>query len=75
MEVKEISRKHLAPSAGFIKFCPMPPKSIFTTRIAKIPPTTQIHQGAIGGRFRDNKSPVTMAEKSPMVTVFFISFS
>ena len=62
MEVKDISRKHLAPSAGFIKFCPSPPNSIFTTRIAKIPPITPIHQGAETGRFSARSSPVTTAE-------------
>ena len=30
LPVKEIRRKHLAPSAGFMKFCPNPPKSCFT---------------------------------------------
>ena len=75
MEAKEIRRKHLAPSAGFIKFCPRPPNSIFTTRMANTPPITPIHQGTLTGRFRARRSPVTTAEKSQMVTSFFISFS
>ncbi len=66
---KEISRKHLAASAGFMKFCPRPPKSIFTTRMAKTPPSAAIHRGMVTGRFRANSSPVTTADRS--VTVSF----
>ena len=41
---------------------PRPPKSILTTRMAKIPPITPIHHGAEEGRFNANKRPVTTAE-------------
>ena len=61
LPVKEISRKHLAARAGFIKFCPRPPKSCFTTKMAKTPPITTIHQGALGGRFSASRRPVTTA--------------
>ncbi len=62
VDEKEINRKHLAASAGFMKFCPRPPNSIFTTRMANTPPTTPIHQGADAGRFSASSSPVTTAE-------------
>ncbi len=75
MDVNEISRKHLAPSAGFIKFCPSPPNSIFTTMIAKTPPITPIHSGALGGRLSARSRPVTTAEKSPIETFFFMHLS
>ena len=75
MDVNEISRKQRAPSAGFMKFCPNPPKSIFTTIIANAPPITPIQSGALGGRFSASKSPVTTAEKSAIVTFFFIPLS
>ncbi len=67
MEENEISKKHLAPRAGFIKFWPRPPNNIFTTTIAKKAPTTPIHQGADTGKLRAKRSPVTIAEKSPRV--------
>ena len=70
-----MSRKHLAPRAGFIKFCPSPPKSIFTTKMAKTPPITPIHQGAVEGRFKAKRSPVTTAEKSPTVTFLCMASS
>ena len=38
-------RKHLAPSAGFMKFCPSPPNRHFTTTIANTPPITASHHG------------------------------
>ena len=65
LPVKEISRKHLAASAGFIKFCPSPPNSCFTTRIANTLPRTPIQSGAVGGRFSASRSPVTTAPKNP----------
>ena len=37
------------PSAGLMKFLPMPPKSILTTMIANTPPMTGIHTGAVTG--------------------------
>ena len=42
IDVNEMSKKHLAASAGFMKFCPSPPKSILTTTIANIPPRIPI---------------------------------
>ena len=38
LPVNEITRKHLAANAGFIKFCPIPPKSCLTTKIANTLP-------------------------------------
>ena len=35
--------KHLAPSAGFIKFCPRPPKSCFTSQMK-----TFVYDGVTG---------------------------
>lgn len=74
-KAKEISRKHLAPRAGFIKFWPSPPKSIFTTSMANIPPTAPIHQGTLTGRFSASSRPVTTAERSPMVFFLLVIFS
>ncbi len=37
--VNAIRRKHLAASAGFIKFCPRPPNNCFTIIIANTHPT------------------------------------
>ena len=68
-DVKEINRKHLAPRAGFMKFCPIPPKNCFTKIIAKTLPNTGIHSGISGGIFMPIKSPVTSA--LPSVTVTF----
>src|SRR5699024_11792063 len=55
LAAKEIIRKHLAASAGFIIFCPRPPNSCFTTRIANTPPSTAIHHAAPDGRFRASR--------------------
>src|SRR5699024_12486631 len=41
----EINKKHLAASAGFIKFCPKPPNNCFTNKIAKTLPIIGIHHG------------------------------
>ena len=54
-------RKHLAPSAGFMKFCPSPPNRHFTTTIANTPPITASHHGRVAGRFNARSSPVTTA--------------
>ena len=51
-----------------MKFFPMPPKSCLTTTMAKNAPTTGIHSGTDTGRFIQSSSPVTTAERSPMVT-------
>ena len=73
--VKEIRRKHLAPSAGFIKFWPSPPKSIFTTIMANAPPKTACHQGSVCGRFSASRRPVTTALRSPTVLFLCTIFS
>ena len=65
-----ISKKHLAPSAGFIKFCPSPPNIILTITIANTLPITASHHGRDAGRFNASNSPVTTALKS--LTVFFL---
>ena len=72
---KQIRRKQRAPRAGFMKFCPSPPKSCFTTMIAKKAPTTPIHHGSVGGRFSARSNPVTTALKSLIVTGLCMSFS
>ena len=73
--VNEIKRKQRAPSAGFIKFCPRPPNSCFTTMIANTEPSAPIQSGNVGGRFKASNSPVTTALKSWIVTGLCISFS
>ena len=70
---KEIIRKHLPARAGFIKFCPSPPNSCFTTMIAKALPRIGIQIGIWGGMFSASRSPVTTALKS--VVVFFLCIS
>ena len=70
LPAKEIIRKQRAARAGFIKFWPRPPKSCFTTIIAKILPSTGIQSGIPAGMFRPIRSPVTTALKS--FTVFFL---
>ncbi len=72
---KAIKRKHLAPSAGFIKFCPSPPNIIFTITMANTPPSAASHQGSAAGRFNANKSPVTTALKSLIVLFLCTIFS
>ena len=61
-------RNTLAASAGLTKFLPIPPKSCFTTTIAKKAPTTGIQSGTATGRFIARSSPVTAAERSDTVT-------
>ena len=68
---KDINRKHLAASAGFIKFCPNPPNIILTTIMAKAPPMIPIQSGADTGRLSARRSPVTTADISPTVIFFF----
>ena len=72
---KETSRKHLPPSAGFIKFCPRPPNSIFTMTMANTLPSTACQTGRVWGRFSASRSPVTTALKSFTVLFLCISFS
>ena len=74
LAANEIIKKHLAPRAGFIKFCPNPPNTCFTTMIAKIPPRIGIQNGAPDGKFNASNSPVNAALKSPTVIGCFISF-
>ena len=62
-----IKRKHLALSAGFMKFCPSPPNRHFTTTIANTPPITASHHGRVAGRFNASSSPVTTALRSSIV--------
>ena len=59
----------LAASAGFTIFFPMPPKSCFTTTIAKNAPATGSHSGTEAERFIPMRSPVSAAEKSATVTL------
>ena len=61
---KAISRKHLPPSAGFMKFCPSPPNIIFTMTMANTLPITASHHGSPAGRFSARRSPVTTALRS-----------
>ena len=58
-----------------MKFCPIPPNSIFTIMIANTLPMAAIHQGIDDGRLRASNSPVTTALKSPIVTGSFMIFS
>ena len=73
--VNESRRKHLAPRAGFIKFCPRPPNNCFTIRIANTLPIAPIHHGAVGGIFSPSNSPVTAALQSLIVIFLCINFS
>ena len=65
-----IKRKQRPPRAGFMKFCPRPPNSIFTITIAKTPPITASHHGRFTGRFNAKSKPVTTALRS--VRLFFL---
>ena len=71
----DTNRKHLAPSAGFMKFCPKPPNSILTITIANTLPKTACQMGSVWGRFNASKRPVTTALKSLMVLFLWMSFS
>ena len=72
--VNAIRRKHLAARAGFMKFCPIPPKSCFTTIIANIQPTISYPTFNVEGIFIAIKSPVTAALKSETVTLRCIKY-
>ena len=65
-------RKHLPPSAGFIKFCPSPPNIHLTMMIANTPPSTASHHGSETGRFSAKSSPVTTALRS-VIVLFFLT--
>ena len=43
--------------------------------IAKIPPITGIHKGTVAGKFKAKIRPVTTADKSLIVIVFFMKYS
>ena len=71
---QEASIMPRAVRAGFIKLSPMPPKSCLTSTMAMKLPTTGIHQGALPGRLSATRRPVTAAEKSPVRTLWRVSF-
>ena len=71
---KDTIKKHLAPSAGFIKFCPRPPNNCFTIMIANTLPMIAIQIGNVDERFNASKSPVTAALPSLTVKGSFIAF-
>ena len=48
-----------APSAGFMKFLPMPPNSILTMMMPNSAPNTTIHHGADTGTLNAIRTPVT----------------
>ena len=73
--VNDINRKHLAPNAGFMKFCPKPPKTCFTTMIAKKLPITGSQNGTSAGRFNASNNPVNAADRSMIVFLRSVSFS
>ena len=73
-EVKEIIRKHLAPNAGFMKFCPSPPKSCLTTIIANTHPTISKPTFNVDGIFNAIRRPVTAALKSVTVTFLCMKY-
>mgnify|MGYP003321456502 CR=1 FL=1 len=60
----ETNKNTRPPKAGFMKFCPNPPKDIFTTPIANRAPMKTTHQGVVTGRFIASRSPVTTAADS-----------
>ena len=67
------NRNARAASAGFIKFCPMPPKSCLTTMIAKKSPMMSVQYGMVTGHTNASSNPVTTADRSPAVQSFFMS--
>ena len=71
---QEMMRKQRPASAGFIQFWPRPPNICFAMMIAKTAPSAGIQSGISGGMFSARIIPVTTAEKSEMVTVFFMPF-
>ena len=75
LPANDMRRKHLAPSAGFMKLYPSPPNNCFTMRMANADPSIAIHTGTSGERLSASSNPVTTALKSDMVTFLFISFS
>ena len=63
----EFIRMIRAVSAGFTKFCPMPPNICFTTTRAMTPPNAAMMGLMETGRFIASKTPVTTQERSPTV--------
>ena len=64
---KDTNRTTRAVIAGFAKFFPIPPNSIFTTTIATKQPTIAIQNGNVDGRLKASNIPVTTALQSEMV--------
>ena len=62
-----------AVSAGFTKFCPIPPNICLTTTIATTPPNAAISGLIETGRFIASRMPVTTQERSPTVWRRFIT--
>gem|GEM_PF-5620687 len=75
LPVKENIIRILPPRAGFMKLQPMPPKSILTTRMAKMSPTISCQMGIPEGTLKAISMPVTTAEPSRMVISHFRAFS
>ena len=63
----EFIRMIRAVSAGFTKFCPMPPNICFTTTMAMTPPNAAMMGLMETGRFIASRTPVTTQERSPTV--------
>src|SRR3990170_7983982 len=55
--------------AGLNTFWPMPPKECLAMAMAKIAPSTPIHQGAQGGKLIASNQPVSSAEQSASVAI------
>ena len=70
---KEFIRMMRAVSAGFTKFCPMPPNICLTTTIAITPPNAAMIGLMETGRFIASKTPVTTQERSPTVCGRFMT--
>src|SRR3712207_6644072 len=70
----DASKNALAIKAGLTIFCPIPPKNCLATIIAKNPPTIGSQIGAATGILKANKSPVTTALRSHIVTFLFVAF-
>ena len=70
---KEISRKHRAARAGFMKFFPRPPNRHFTTRMANTPPRKGTYSGTLAGRHSASSRPVTAALPSVTVVGFLVT--
>ena len=58
-----------------MKFWPRPPNSCFAKMMANALPTIATQTGADAGRFIASNRPVTTADRSLIVTGFFVIFS